>query len=515
MTDLNEWAWLIAGCLVRGSLFGVTVFAIVAVLIQRWPAAAQLGCWMLRGTGLTLFVYFLAHFVIWPAPPQTGQHPTGIPVPLAWLLFLWVGGLGCFGYSVYWERRIRDEILGACVRVKDEAILRLYDGLCRELEIEIDRRPILLHCQLELTPSLIGFNDSSIILPSWLLGSLDELRLVLAHELVHVRRRDVYWKWLLLAIQIVYPFSWLAPINKWLNREWEAAQEFACDSEVLAAAPIRRSAYLAVLARIQLKAAELVPVRFSVAAGALICQRIRALSCVEPTPPLVPGSACALVAVAAIAFLTQVPHSDAAATGQAVANPPPSQLQASERKSKTVKPRWLPPVQERHTSLPQGHDRIPVSLVRDDVAVRSEPRDDAPVLARLPFKTSGIQIQGAYNAKGDLRLLEWRVGWVIVDWLNDDPDNLGFPAGWVWGGDLFEPLHQPMLVTRDVAVGKHRLTRGQTVVASADARYRWFGKSRASFSVLLSSGATANVPRDCLVPAKGPMTAPGGTVPGL
>jgi hypothetical protein len=56
------------------------------------------------------------------------------------------------------------------------------------------------------------------------------LRVLMAHELEHVRRRDLLWNWLAAAAHLLFyfhPLVWLA------NREWQIAQESACDERAL------------------------------------------------------------------------------------------------------------------------------------------------------------------------------------------------------------------------------------------------------------------------------------------
>ena len=56
------------------------------------------------------------------------------------------------------------------------------------------------------------------------------LRLVYAHEMTHLRRRDLWWGWLLTAGRLLFffhPLVWLA------KREWQFHHEAACDAGAL------------------------------------------------------------------------------------------------------------------------------------------------------------------------------------------------------------------------------------------------------------------------------------------
>jgi hypothetical protein len=76
---------------------------------------------------------------------------------------------------------------------------------------------------------LIGVVRSAVIIPATLLAEStnEQMRLVLAHELAHVRRRDLAWNWLPTVVRglfFFHPLVWLA------RREWLMAQESACDA---------------------------------------------------------------------------------------------------------------------------------------------------------------------------------------------------------------------------------------------------------------------------------------------
>lgn len=82
------------------------------------------------------------------------------------------------------------------------------------------------------TPALIGWFRPVIVLPVGLSERLntDELRCVLLHELMHVRRHDIALNWLssvLLAVHWFNPLVWMA------FRCWRADREILCDRAVL------------------------------------------------------------------------------------------------------------------------------------------------------------------------------------------------------------------------------------------------------------------------------------------
>jgi beta-lactamase regulating signal transducer with metallopeptidase domain len=101
-------------------------------------------------------------------------------------------------------------------------------------------------------PLTWGIIAPVIILPAdaseW---SDTELRLVLLHELSHVRRADVAVQ---LVAQLAVAWYWFHPGIHWALRGWQRAREEACDARVLAAGA-RRSDYAACLLRMADRAA--------------------------------------------------------------------------------------------------------------------------------------------------------------------------------------------------------------------------------------------------------------------
>ena len=81
------------------------------------------------------------------------------------------------------------------------------------------------------SPCLAGMLRPTILLPDAETLASSELRDVLAHELAHVRRRDLAWTWVReLAIACLWP----QPMVWWLARRLEQSAEDVCDDLVLA-----------------------------------------------------------------------------------------------------------------------------------------------------------------------------------------------------------------------------------------------------------------------------------------
>jgi len=105
---------------------------------------------------------------------------------------------------------------------KDE--LYEYVGLCGDVV-----PPRLYRSTLATTPMLVGFFKPEIVLPDREYSEA-ELRSVLRHELIHLRRRDIVVKWLSV---FVCALHWFNPVVWLARREIDRACELSCDEAAI------------------------------------------------------------------------------------------------------------------------------------------------------------------------------------------------------------------------------------------------------------------------------------------
>ncbi len=116
--------------------------------------------------------------------------------------------------------------LSACRPVRDPSLLELLKTSCRR--IGLNRPPQLLVTPECLSPFTAGTWRPKIVLPESVVtgSSTERLSHVLAHELAHLVRRDLWTNWLLLAARTLH---WFNPVVWWTVREMQAEREAACD----------------------------------------------------------------------------------------------------------------------------------------------------------------------------------------------------------------------------------------------------------------------------------------------
>ncbi len=100
-------------------------------------------------------------------------------------------------------------------------------------ELGLRRRVRLAVTAAPIGPATAGLLRPVVILPQAVLAGRDAegVRPILAHELIHVRRRDVLFGLLQSAAQLVL---WFHPLVWWANRQASREVERCCDEEVVA-----------------------------------------------------------------------------------------------------------------------------------------------------------------------------------------------------------------------------------------------------------------------------------------
>lgn len=175
----------------------------------------------------TRFVLEIPGQAVQPLSLQSGKL-TGKLTPLMVLEGIWLLGAGLFlavhigGYLHY-----KRQILRKGRPADDHFLLRQTDSLRRELQIKGKVR--IVKCGSAASPMMIGFIRPVLVIPD-LTCSPEELYFILKHELVHLRRHDVWWKLLFVAANAVH---WFNPMIWIMHKEAIVDMELSCDERVM------------------------------------------------------------------------------------------------------------------------------------------------------------------------------------------------------------------------------------------------------------------------------------------
>ena len=148
-----------------------------------------------------------------------------------WLFVFWIGSIA-FVIAVWISRfahvlhRLHVHRMETPARVaKIVGDLAQWLKLGRQVQIQVTSERI--------GPAVVGWLRPRVLLPSFLVDRMDDqaLRILIAHELAHIRRGDLFWAFLQTvagSLWWFHPAVWIA------NRQLNIESERSCDEETIA-----------------------------------------------------------------------------------------------------------------------------------------------------------------------------------------------------------------------------------------------------------------------------------------
>jgi beta-lactamase regulating signal transducer with metallopeptidase domain len=147
-----------------------------------------------------------------------------------YVLMVWLIGMFVLALRIGWSSVRLARAVARMTPILDPLVLESLRGCCRELKIF--RMPAACELPGNGAPALVGFWRPRILLPRHVLAAMagEELRLILLHELAHLKRRDVLVNWIATVIAVIHWFNPAAWLVGWRMR---VERELACDELVL------------------------------------------------------------------------------------------------------------------------------------------------------------------------------------------------------------------------------------------------------------------------------------------
>lgn len=214
----------------------ITLLLLCAPILKRsYVSKWRYYMWLFVAARLVLpFKISIAKPITMPIPqaiPTAAQTPVvsaaGIDVQKL-VTFIWILGVIVFvlyqtakyisfsGMVRRWAKNVTDErILKAVKAAKD------FAGVTRGFNVKF--------CKAVTTPMVFGIVKPVLLLPCIDLTDA-ELTIVLRHELVHMKRRDIWYKLLVMTARAVH---WFNPMVHIMASAADRDMEFACDAEVV------------------------------------------------------------------------------------------------------------------------------------------------------------------------------------------------------------------------------------------------------------------------------------------
>lgn len=161
------------------------------------------------------------------AGPTSRRFPRiGVLQMLRWV---WITGMIVSFALLMVSRRSVTNWINRAIRINSGPEVTRCTQLCHEFMIQ---RPVRIVVSTEtLVPFVSGIWKPVVVLPAgfgkW---TSERLRVVLAHELMHVQRNDVFWQIASRACLIV---NWFNPLGWMVARQLRVECEYACDDAVV------------------------------------------------------------------------------------------------------------------------------------------------------------------------------------------------------------------------------------------------------------------------------------------
>lgn len=312
--NAKAWMWRLA---FLKPLLSLLPFATVSLPILK-PAPAPV---------VELNAVYADSEPVFYAPPAPSK-PAVDPLLAAWLL----GVAGVSLHAFVGMRRALRVVSGA-EPVQSAEINKSYKDLLDKSGVR--RRPALLQSKNVTSAMLIGGRRYAIILPTHVINSeFEDVRLMLAHEVAHIARHDLFWFGLASASQSLFffnPMVWVAARCSRLDHE--SATDLHASR--LAGVPIQRYADMLLRAT--------VVARPSYAPGSLpvaesyrsIHRRLEAMKHFNSKPTLLRRTATAALAMLTLSL---IPAYEVVAAGAPKMQDPPQPAQIKEPKKTQAQP---------------------------------------------------------------------------------------------------------------------------------------------------------------------------------
>ncbi len=162
-----------------------------------------------------------------PIALQAEQNFAGVTL-LDFIAFLWLAVCLCFllvhFLSFFYYKK---QMIKKGTRVENSLILRQLLRLRRGLRIK--NKISIIKYSGAVSPMLIGFFRPVLVLPKNEY-SQEEMFFILKHELIHLKRHDVYFKLLFVIVNAIH---WFNPFIYIMQKEAGIDMELSCDEKVI------------------------------------------------------------------------------------------------------------------------------------------------------------------------------------------------------------------------------------------------------------------------------------------
>lgn len=168
-------------------------------------------------------------------PPIVMHFPAAVAAeesaqvsPLRIIMFVWLTGIiALTAYQIIRYVSFKRLVKRWSAKVSDENINYAFEGAKRAVGIKQNIE--IRMCKAVATPMIFGIIKPVLLLP-YIDFAEGETGIVLRHELVHYKHRDIWYKLILIAARTIH---WFNPMVYLMVRTANRDMELACDAEVV------------------------------------------------------------------------------------------------------------------------------------------------------------------------------------------------------------------------------------------------------------------------------------------
>ncbi|MEX0977915.1 MAG: M56 family metallopeptidase [Pirellulales bacterium] len=271
-----EWSTLMVAMVWQSTLVALLV-ATVAFGLRRSSPAVRYWLWQIVAIKLLILPFWSWSLVLpWlPAPAVTIASNLSVPgaaaadamVPtsvaeqsivatsdVANIELTWRGWLfAAWAAIVLWQvgrlgvQRVRLSRLLGKAQPGHDGLVAMVRQVAARLQLKPAPRVVLT--DLDCSPFVCGMTRGLLVMPRELVATLtpQELLEVVAHELAHLKRRDLLWGWIPQIARMLFFFH---PVAHWASYRIRLERELACDQVAIAHSGRSAGQYAKTLVRV-------------------------------------------------------------------------------------------------------------------------------------------------------------------------------------------------------------------------------------------------------------------------
>lgn len=171
------------------------------------------------------------HFLPENSNPVSAPLVKDKPVFINWwqvAFALWIiGAAAVMGYAFYKHIRFKAALKRWREKVTDPLYLTVFENIKKEMTIT--KSIGLYTCSFAGSPMMGGIKNPTILLPDERIDE-EEIYLILKHELVHFKRKDLWYKVLVLLASAIH---WFNPLMILIAKNINILCEISCDDQVV------------------------------------------------------------------------------------------------------------------------------------------------------------------------------------------------------------------------------------------------------------------------------------------